>query len=109
LMRSRLEQDLELDEYHLDMPGVMKQLGIHQQTVVETICAIEGPEHDFVVARLNEVVAAIAEFHVRLNSLQGVPASRFSSRSVDPVPFMVRTVEETSDVQYGLTSLGEVN
>lgn len=108
LMRSRLEQDLELDDYQLDMPGVMKQLGIHQQTVVETICAIKGPEHDFVVARLNEVVAAIAEFHVRLNSLQGVPASRFSSRSVDPVPFMVRSVEESSDVHYGLTSPGEV-
>lgn len=108
LMRARLEGDLGLHEYRLDTSAELKKLGIYQQTVIEVTCAIEQPEHRFIVAKLKEVAAAIADFHVRLNTLQGLPASRFDARAFDPAPFLVMSVEDSENVLYGLTSPGDV-
>lgn len=108
LMRTRLEQDLGLTEYRLDTSAELKNLGLHRQTVVESVCAIKQPEHYLVVAKLNEVIQAISEFHTRLNMIQGLPATRFSARAFDPVPFLVTPVSESEEVVYGLTSAGDV-
>lgn len=109
LLRARLEGDLGLtDGYELDTSKELEKLGIQQQTVVEAVCAIEGREHHLIVAKLNEVILAVSEFHTRINLFQGLPATRFSARAFDPVPFLITSVPESTEVRYGLTSAGDV-